>query len=94
MKKRPNNGGNGSSQVVMQHADMGGWVRFFTDRKNHGHPELPFFLSHSLTQWFRQRPQLNLVAVVPMCVDGETVELHAWYSLHVFQDASGIQPKE
>jgi hypothetical protein len=70
-------------------------VRFFTDRKHNGHSELPVFLSHSLTQWFRERGALRLSAVVPVCKDGDTVELHAWYLLQIFPDVSGqtFKPK-
>jgi hypothetical protein len=54
--------------------------------------ELPVWLSHALTEWFRQRPQLHLRAVVPVVRDGDTVEMHAWYALHVFPDISGHNP--
>jgi hypothetical protein len=42
------------------------------------------FLSHTLAEWFRPRPQLRLTCVVPINRDGTTVELHAWYECHVF----------
>ena len=58
--------GNGSSKVVIHTKDMGGWVRFFTDRPSEEADGLPIFLSHSLTRWFRERPQLTIRCVTPV----------------------------
>jgi len=51
------------------------------------------FLSHALTEWFRQRPHLHLRCVAPIAKNGSTVELHAWYDQHVFRDLSGDGPE-
>jgi hypothetical protein len=74
--------GNGSSRFNIDQQDMGGWVRVYP----RGSPpdDLPVFLSHTLAEWFRQRPQLRLTCVVPITRDGTTAELHGWYECHVF----------
>jgi hypothetical protein len=54
--------------------------------------ELGVWLSHALTEWFRQRPHLRLRCIVPVLREGDTCELRAWYDLHVFPDLSGQQP--
>jgi hypothetical protein len=84
--------GNGSGKFHIHQRDMGGWVRVFTDPLAAVPDDLGVFLSHALTAWFRQRPQLRLRAVVPVNKAGDTVELHAWYELGVFPDLSGEQP--
>jgi hypothetical protein len=71
-------------EVKVHHRDMGGWVRFYTDEKPADVPDLHNYLSYALTNWFRERPQLGLCCVLPVNRDGNTVELHAWYTLHVF----------
>jgi hypothetical protein len=40
--------------------------------------------SHSLSEWFRQRPNLRMRCIVPVSKNGDTIELHAWYEMHVF----------
>ena len=80
--------GNGSGKFEVCTQDMGGWVRVFGNQRHDLPPDLPVFLSHSLTVWLRQHPQLRLLAVVGVVRDGNTVELHAWYDLHVFPDIS------
>lgn len=80
MKSQP---GNGSGKFQIHTDDMGGWVRTFPGQK-HGLPDdLPLYLSATLTEWFRQRPQLRLRFIVPIQRDGNTVELHAWFDVHV-----------
>jgi hypothetical protein len=86
--------GNGSSKVIVHQTDMGGWVRIYTDRPSEGADDLPVFLSHALTGWFRERPQLRMRCAVPIQRNGQTVELHAWFDLGVFPDVSGQQPKK
>ncbi len=83
--------GNGSGKFNVHTQDMGGWVRVFTDPLAFVPADLPVFLSHALTAWFRQRPQLHLRAVLPVVRDGNTAEVHAWYDLHVFPDMTGQQ---
>jgi hypothetical protein len=51
---------NGSSRIEIHTDDMGGWVRVFTDPQQTYHGELPVYLSHALTAWFRQRAHLRL----------------------------------
>jgi hypothetical protein len=84
--------GNGSEKFNVHQADMGGWVRVFTDSTATVPEDLAVFLSHALTEWFRQRPHLRMRAVVPVTRDGSTVELHAWYDLGVFPDLAGQHP--
>jgi hypothetical protein len=57
--------------------DMG-YLRVFMGR---GEPagELPPFLSATLAQWMQNNPEQRVVAVAPICRDGDTVELHAWF---------------
>jgi hypothetical protein len=86
--------GNGSSKVIIHTQDMGGWLRLHTDRPSEEADNLPVFLSHSLTAWLRQHPQFTLRCMIPVTRDGHTVELHAWYDLHVFPDLSGQKPQE
>lgn len=74
--------GNGETKFSIGQADMGGWVRVFLES---GHPpgDFPVFLSQTLTEWFRQRAHLHLKCVAPISREGTTVELHAWYEVHV-----------
>ncbi|HEY7309366.1 MAG TPA: hypothetical protein VH643_08425 [Gemmataceae bacterium] len=71
--------------------DLGGWIRFFTNSDSLGHPDLPFYLSYALMQWFRANPQYRLRFVVPISKEGTTVELYAFYEQHLFADRSGVQ---
>ena len=77
-------GGNGSGKFEVHQQEMGGWIRVYTDAPESVPSDLPIYLSHSLTEWFRRRPELRLRSIVPIARDGTTVELHAWYDLHVF----------
>jgi hypothetical protein len=91
MKDQPK--GNGSGKFNIGQVDMGGWVRVFPDTRQHLPEDLPVFLSQTLTGWFRQRPQLHMRCVIPICRDGNTVELHAWFDVHVLPPTpEGPQP--
>ncbi len=79
MKHRP--GGNGSSKFPVHHEDMGGWVRIYTDKAGPLPADFAVYLSASLADWFRQRPQLRMREVVPIQRDGNTVELHCWFDV-------------
>jgi hypothetical protein len=74
--------GNGSSRFKVGAHDMGGWARVIAS----GPPtdDLGKHLSHTLTGWFRQHPQLRLVCVAPITRDGTTIELRGWYECHWF----------
>ena len=74
---QPQPHGNGSSKVAIHNVDMGGWVRVHTDKLSVVPDDLALFLSHALSEWFRQRPQLTMRCVTPVVRDGYTVELHA-----------------
>jgi hypothetical protein len=75
--------GNGSSRFEIGQHDMGGWVRIVAAGSL---PEdVGMYLSHTLAEWFRQRPQYRLTCVVPINRDGTTVELHGFFECHVFQ---------
>ena len=76
--------GNGSGKFRVHQDDLGGWVRVHAEPTAVVPDNLAFFLSRVLADWFRQRPHLRMRTVVPVCRDGTTVELHAWYDLHVF----------
>jgi hypothetical protein len=78
-------------EVSIHFEERNGWVRIFTDAEFRAHPQLPLFLSGTLTQWFRERPQLCLRCVVPIGKGGDTVELHAWYDLNLFPAPSSGQ---
>ena len=77
-------GGNGSSKFTVVHEDMGGWVRVFVPKLPAISDELGLYLSTALANWFRAHPQVRLRCVVPIQKDGNTVELHGWYDMHVF----------
>jgi hypothetical protein len=85
--------GNGSGKFDIGAHDMGGWERVIAGPGTHP-PDLPAFLSHHLTNWFRQRPHLRMRCVLPINKDGSTVELHAWYDAVLFPDLTqqvGVQ---
>ena len=83
-------GGNGNTRFEIGQQDMGGWLRVFLEDGSHTRPnDLPLYLSHTLAEWFRQRPNLHLRFVVPIQKDGDTVELHAWFDAHVFPATAG-----
>ena len=86
--------GNGSNKIHVHQEDMGGWVRVFTDKTATLTDDLPLFLSHTLAEWFRQRRHLRMRCAVPICRDGNTVEIHAWYETHVFEAYQGPQAEE
>jgi hypothetical protein len=82
-------GGNGSAGVFST-SDMGGWVRVFPADMSHLPADLHLFLSQTLTDFFRERPDRHLRCVVPINNQaGRTVELHAWYDVHVFPVMQG-----
>jgi hypothetical protein len=93
---KPRTHGNGSGKFQIGQSDMGGWVRVFPAKPEEGEREdLPVYLSQTLTEWLRQRPQLRLRCVTPINRDGNTVELHAWYEVHVLPATPlGPQPEE
>lgn len=72
--------------------DMGGWVRVYLGR---GEPagETAGYLSDSLTHWFRDRPNLRMLCIVPVSRDGDTAELHAWYEDRVPPVTADQQPQ-
>ncbi len=76
-------GGNGEPKLKIAVDNMGGWLRVFVEAGSIPYKEPPLFLSQSLTDWLRQHPQCVLKCVVPITEDGQTVELHAWYDVHV-----------
>lgn len=85
-------GGNGSGTFNVSQMDMGGWVRIFCPDLQHAPADLPVYLSQSLSDWFRERPNFSLQFAVPMCNDGDTVELHGFYHVHVLPRKQGPQP--
>jgi hypothetical protein len=82
--KQPKPNGNGASKIEIHVEDLGGWVRVHPSRYHNLPEQLALFLSDSLTKWFRERPHCRLRTVVPVSRDGTTVELHAWFDIHVF----------
>jgi hypothetical protein len=78
-------------EVSIHYEERSGWVRIFTDAEFRAHPQLPVYLSGTLSHWFRERPQLCLRYIVPIIKGGDTVELHAWYDFNVFPAPSGEQ---
>jgi hypothetical protein len=69
---------------------MGGWVRIYPAGSGPPPDDLPLYLSHTLANWFWQRPHFRLRCVVPVTRDGATAELHAWYEQTQFPDASPL----
>ncbi len=86
----PQGGGNGSTRFTVGVHDMGGWVRVQADGSPVEADELVAYLSHRLTNWFRENPKYRLLCVVPVNKEGTTVELHAWYEQHQFPDKSSL----
>ncbi|HEY7427373.1 MAG TPA: hypothetical protein VH682_24275 [Gemmataceae bacterium] len=80
-------------QIDVHHLDMGGWVRFFTNPESLALPNLPLYLAYAVTTWFRERPQLRLLCVLPVNKDGNTVELHVWYTQHSFPPPPVSSPR-
>lgn len=89
MKKQA--GGNGDTKFLVSQMDMGGWIRVYVEQ-GHPPPDLPVYLSQTVADWFRRKPGLRLKCVVPVCRDGDTVELHAWYESHLF-DPTHLGPQ-
>jgi hypothetical protein len=84
--------GNGSGKFNVHQLDMGGWVRVFTDRLDAVPEDFGYYLSQTVAEWFRQRPQLAVRFIVPIVRDGRTVELHAWYCVQTFPALHGPEP--
>ena len=75
--------GNGSGKYAVHAEERGGWVRVFSDLSGALPDHFALALSQMLADWFRHRPQLRLRCIVPVCKEGNTIELHAWYDVHV-----------
>ena len=73
--------GNGSGGFEIHQEDKGGWLRVYPARMDNIPDDLPVFLSETLIDWFRERPQAAIRSVTPINKDGNTVELHAFYEL-------------
>ncbi len=71
--------------------DMDAWVRVYSKR-GMVYGDLPVELSHSLNRWIRERPYLQVQTIVPMSINGRTVELHAWYLPTSPDDAYLVKP--
>ncbi len=83
--------GNGSGKFDVGAHDMGGWVRVIAgSTASTSTDDLAFFLAHKLANWFREHPQFRLLCVVPINKNGTTVEMHGWYSQHLFPDKSPL----
>ena len=80
--------GNGSGKWNVHVEDKGGWLRVFSDTPAAAGDQLALALSDSLALWCRLRPQCRLRSIVPITRDGRTVELHAWFDVHVFPPPS------
>lgn len=77
--------------VSIHYEERNGLVRIFTDLEFRAHPQLPLYLSQTLSHWFHEHPQFCLRDVVPINRGGDMVELHAWYDLRVFPAPSNGQ---
>jgi len=80
--------GNGSAKFEIHQEDRGGWLRVHTPLRDNVPDNLPVFLSETLIDWFRERPQAQLRSVTPINKDGNTVELHAFYELRAIPQLS------
>jgi hypothetical protein len=94
MNPRPQ--GNGSGKFEITQSDMGGWIRIFPAKAEDAlREDLALYLSQTLTELFRQKPHLHMKCVAPINRDGNTVELHAWYEVHVIPPTTlGPQPSQ
>ena len=86
-------GGNGSPEFTIHVDDMGGWLRVHADKTAQLPDDFAVKLSLSLAQCLRERPQLHLRCIVPIQQHGNTVELHAWYELHIFPATQAVAPQ-
>jgi hypothetical protein len=77
--------------VQIHNMDLGGWLRFFSNPETKDLPDLPFYLSYAVSQFFRTRPHYRPYAIVPIHKDGKTVEMHVWYAQVGFPDYTGIE---
>ena len=84
--------GNGSGKFKIVQMDMGGWMRVFCEDMDHAPSDLPVFLSQALADWFRANANLSLQFVVPITSDGDTVELPAYYHMHLLPPLQGPKP--
>lgn len=81
------------TDVPIHFEERGGWVRFFTDPEFFSAPRLSVYLAGTLHLWFQQRPEFHLRCVLPFAKGGDTVELMAWYDLHVFPASGQKRPQ-
>ena len=87
--------GHGASGLEIGQADLGGWVRVSPAPTADLPQDLPVYLAQTLADWFRQRPHFHLRCVVPIPREGDTVELHGWYDVHVLPPSPlGPAPKQ
>lgn len=92
MKRPPD---NGSGKIMIDQVDMGGWLRVFPRAGSEESDSLAIYLSHSLAEWSRANAHLRVRFVVPISKEGRTVELHAWYDVHVLPSSSAsAKPNE
>jgi hypothetical protein len=91
MKTPPH--GNGSGKFDIGAHDMGGWVRVRASQTAAHVEDLGFYLAHVLSNWFREHPHLQLISIVPIVKDGNTVELHGWYAQHLFPGITPLSQK-
>jgi hypothetical protein len=86
MMPRPQ--GNGSGKFEIDVTDMGGWIRVYPSKAEYAYREdFGVYLSRTMVDWFRQRPQLRVKCIVPINREGSTVELHAWFEVHLLPSA-------
>jgi hypothetical protein len=78
-------------QVSINFRDTGGWLRFFPAAQTLDSPDLGVYLSQSVSQWFRAKPQFRPRCIIPITRGGDTVEFHVWYDQNQFPDLSGAQ---
>jgi hypothetical protein len=83
---------NGSGRFEIGQHDIGGWGKICAGRGNLP-DDLPVYLSQTLSDWSRQCPNLHMRCVVPIQKDGDTMELHAWYDVHLFPATQGPEPE-
>ena len=57
-----------------------GYVIFQAGEKRPPDPSmLPDVLGKSVTNWIKQRPEIAVMATLPIVKDGQTVAIHVWY---------------
>jgi hypothetical protein len=70
----------GKTSMTVHHEDMVTSVRFYLREEGRESRTSPICLSQAVATWFHERPELSLTTAYGIERDGNTVEIHAFYS--------------